>query len=143
MRHVFIINPAAGKVDAREKILEGLSRLHNVDYEIYLTEGVGDATAYVKDYCNTYREPIRFYACGGDGTLNEVANGVVGYPHASMGCFACGSGNDFVKYYGGKKYFSDVAALIEAEEEPIDLMRVGDKYAINATHFGFDSSVTS
>ncbi len=144
MRHVFIINPAAGKENAEEKILSGLRDLtENVDYEIYTTSGVGDATEYVRDYCSTYREPVRFYACGGDGTINEVANGLVGFPHASMGCYPCGSGNDFVKYYGGKKHFLNIPALIRAEEEPIDLMRIGDKYAINATHFGFDSSVAS
>ena len=78
---------------------------------------------------------------GGDGTLNEVVNGVVGFPHASMSCYPCGSGNDFVKYYGGKKVFWNLEELLNAPEEYIDLMRVGNKYAINATHFGFDSSV--
>jgi diacylglycerol kinase (ATP) len=58
-----------------------------------------------------------------------------------MSCYPCGSGNDFVKYYGGKKHFLNVEAIVNAKEEYIDLMRVGNKYSINATHFGFDSSV--
>ena len=142
MKHIFIINPAAGKdnsFDNIKKILE-LKKVE-VDYELYETQAPGDATAYIRKYCTEHKDPVRFYACGGDGTLNEVVNGVVGFPHASMSCYPCGSGNDFVKYYGGKKVFWNLEELLNAPEEYIDLMRVGNKYAINATHFGFDSSV--
>ena len=142
MKHIFILNPAAGKENAKS-ILEAQlqSEYSNVDYGIYETKGRGDAVAYVRSYCENNSSPVRFYACGGDGTLNEVVNGAVGYPHASVGCYPCGSGNDFVKYYGGKERFLDLSAQLEAEEEEIDLIRVGDRYAVNATHFGFDSCV--
>ena len=142
MKHIFIINPAAGKDNSFENIKQRLEQKKlEVDYELYETQAPGDATAYIRAYCAAHSEPVRFYACGGDGTLNEVVNGVVGFEHASMGCYPCGSGNDFVKYYGGKKVFWDLDDLLNAPEEYIDLMRVGNKYAINATHFGFDSSV--
>ena len=142
MKHIFIINPAAGKENSFDVIKKELEALeHSVDYELYLTQAPGDATAYIHEYCKSHSGPVRFYACGGDGTLNEVVNGAVGYPQASLGCYPCGSGNDFVKYYGGKRVFLNVKDLVEAEEEYIDLMRVGNKYAINATHFGFDSCV--
>ena len=142
MKHIFIINPAAGKENAYDTLRTALDSLKApVDYEMYLTQAPGDATAYIRDYCSTHTDRVRFYACGGDGTLNEVVNGAVGFPQASVAVYPCGSGNDFVKYYGGKRYFLDVASLVEAEEEWIDLIRVGDKYAINAAHFGFDSSV--
>ena len=142
MKHVFIINPAAGKDNSYENIRALLDAQRvKVDYELYQTQAPGDATAYIRQYCESYKEPVRFYACGGDGTLNEVVNGAVGFPHASIGCYPCGSGNDFVKYYGGKKVFWNLTELLEAKEEYIDLKRVGNKYAINATHFGFDSSV--
>ena len=142
MKHIFIINPAAGKDNSFENIKKILElKKVAVDYELYETQAPGDATAYIRKYCTEHKEPVRFYACGGDGTLNEVVNGVVGFSHASMSCYPCGSGNDFVKYYGGKKVFWNLEELLEAPEEYIDLMRVGNKYAINATHFGFDSSV--
>ncbi len=142
MKHVFVINPAAGKENAQIKISEELKSIgKDLDYEIYLTKDARDATVFVRKYCEKYHEPVRFYACGGDGTLNEVMNGLVGFSHASLAAYPCGSGNDFVKYYGGKKYFLNLKALINAKEEPIDIMRVGGKYAINATHFGFDSGV--
>ncbi len=142
MKHIFIINPAAGKNDSFETIRKNLEAMENkVDYELYATQAPGDATAYIRNYCEKYREPVRFYACGGDGTLNEVVNGVVGFPHASKSCYPCGSGNDFVKYYGGKKVFWNLNELLDAEEETIDLMRVGNKYAINVINFGFDTTV--
>ena len=142
MKHIFVINPAAGKENAYDTIHAAIEALEvSIDYELYTTQAPGDATAYIRDYCRHHSERVRFYACGGDGTLNEVVNGIVGFPQASLGCYPCGSGNDFVKYYGGKRFFFNVKELIEAEEEYIDLMRVGNKYAINATHFGFDSCV--
>ncbi|MBQ9773380.1 MAG: YegS/Rv2252/BmrU family lipid kinase [Clostridia bacterium] len=142
MKHVFIINPAAGKENVSERISAALQEYPDpIEYELYHTQGAGDATAYIRDYCENHSERVRFYACGGDGTLNEVVSGAVGFPQASVACYPCGSGNDFVKYFGGKKAFRDLSALIRGKEEYIDLMRVGDRYAINATHFGFDSAV--
>lgn len=143
MKHVFIINPAAGKENYYETVKEALSRSKSdVDYELYLTTAPGDATRYILEFCTANpTQRVRFYACGGDGTLNEVVNGVVGFENAAVGCYPCGSGNDFVKYYGGKRVFYDLNTLLDAKEEYIDLIRVGDRYAINATHFGFDSCV--
>ena len=144
MKHIFIINPAAGKKNSFEVIKSALESLEvPVDFELYTTTGRGDATRYIRDYCTTHTDPVRFYACGGDGTLNEVVNGLYGFPQASLGCYPCGSGNDFVKYYGGKDRFLSIPELVTAEEEEIDLIRVGDHYAINAAHFGFDSCVAS
>ncbi|MBQ9760059.1 MAG: YegS/Rv2252/BmrU family lipid kinase [Clostridia bacterium] len=142
MKHIFVINPAAGKENYRHVIETALTRAKNLDYLLYETTGRGDATAYIRSWCTEHpEEQARFYACGGDGTLNEVVNGVVGFENASVGCYPCGSGNDFVKYYGGKRVFFDLDALLNSKEEYIDLIRVGDRYAINATHFGFDSCV--
>ena len=50
-------------------------------------------------------------------------------------------GNDFVKYYGGAKRFLDIDALINGVETPIDVMRIGDRYSLNVTNFGFDTAV--
>ncbi len=142
MKHFFVINPAAGRQNSYDSIQQRLeSGEFPLEHEIYRTQGPTDATSFIRAYCEAHPEPVRFYACGGDGTLNEVVNGVVGYPQASVGCYPCGSGNDFVKYYGGSEPFLDLAAQAAAIEEPIDLIRVGKRYAINAAHFGFDSHV--
>lgn len=143
MKHIFIINPAAGWENSYEAIKEKLEALHlDETVSFYQTQAPGDATAYIREYCRKNPdEQVRFYACGGDGTLNEVVNGVVGFENASVGCYPCGSGNDFVKYYGGMRVFTDLEKLIHAPNQTIDLMRIGNKYAINVINFGFDSVV--
>lgn len=146
MKHIFILNPAAGKNNAAAAahLKEQMKRYDGkLTYEFYKTERAGDATEYVRRRCESEpNEALRFYACGGDGTANEVLHGVVGRSNASMTVYPCGSGNDFVKYYGGAQRFLDIDALIAAEETPIDIMRTGDRYALNVTHFGFDTAVS-
>ena len=143
MTHVFVINPAAGQADRGEEIRQKLETYgDSIEYEIYRTRSSGDATRFVREWCRLHpTDPVRFYACGGDGTLNEVVNGAVGFPQASVTAYACGSGNDYVKYYGGAAPFLDLDGLIQAEERPVDLIRVGDRYCINICHFGFDTVV--
>lgn len=140
MKIYFIVNPASGQGKAYrtiEKKLEDVS----FEYEIYLTNAPLDATRFVKEKCEEYKdETLRFIACGGDGTLNEVANGAVGYENAEVSCCPCGSGNDFVKYYGAEN-FTDVEALVTAPAYPIDLIKIADTYSINVVHFGFDTCV--
>lgn len=143
MFHVFIVNPAAGQADRGEEIRRKLEQYGNgLTYEIYSTCSSGDAARFVREWCIQHPDvSVRFYACGGDGTLNEVVNGAVGFPQASVTAYACGSGNDYVKYYGGAAPFLDLDGLIQAEERPVDLIRVGERYCINICHFGFDTVV--
>ena len=80
--------------------------------------------------------------CGGDGTLNRFLNDISDVDiKSSIYFYPCGSGNDYVKYYGGAARFLDIDALIAAEEKVVDAMRVGDRYSINVTNFGFDTTV--
>ena len=143
MKHIFIINPAAGPQGAADDLRRELIEIgEEYDWEVYETKAPHDATEYVrKRATEDPRTVIRFYACGGDGTLNEVVGGAVGFPNVSVSCYACGSGNDFVKVYGGKERFRDVRGLLSAEEEAIDLIKIGDKYSVNVTNFGFDTCV--
>ncbi len=141
MKIYFIVNPMSGQGKAYrtvEKLLEDVS----FEYEIYLTEKALDATRFVKEKCEEFsNETLRFIACGGDGTLNEVVNGAVGYENAEVSCCPCGSGNDFVKYYGGAENFADVNRLVSAPAHAIDLIKVNDTYSVNVVHFGFDTCV--
>ena len=143
MKYIFIVNPHAGTEDNEANIRAQLEALpQKDDCEIYLTKAVVDATDYVKSYlAENPNEKVRFIACGGDGTVNEVFNGAVGYENASVSCYPCGSGNDFVKVFGGAEKFMDVAALLNAEDKKIDLLKVGDRYSNNVVNFGFDTTV--
>ncbi len=142
MRHYFIVNPTSGPADCTPQIKKALEGFKGqFDYEIYVTAGPGDATRFVREKCAASHEPLRFYACGGDGTLNEVVNGAALQKHAAVGVFPCGSGNDFIKYYGGKGHFSDIGAVMAGTEQTIDIMRVNDKYCVNVANAGFESKV--
>ena len=145
MKHIFILNPAAGKLNFVYQMKALLAeKMGDIPYEAYETQSQRDATAYVKAYCLAHPdEELRFYACGGDGTIHEVANGILGFEHASMTAYPCGSGNDFVKYYGGEEVFSDLDALIHAtDERRIDLLRINNGVcSINVASGGFTTSV--
>ena len=143
MKHILVVNPAAGKKNALPTIMKEVERLREkYDIEIYETTGVGDATRFVRERIALGAEgPMRFYACGGDGTLKEVVSGAVGAENVSVSSYPCGSGNDFVKYYGGAQNFLSLEALFEGEEREIDLITDGKEYSINAANFGFDYAV--
>lgn len=143
VEHLFIVNPTAGKRDITPEIQRFLSDNPQLSARMHRTKAPGEATVYLRRYLASRPEPIRLYACGGDGTLNEVVNGAVGFPQASVGCYPCGSGNDFVKYYGGAGPFLDLKGLVDGREVPVDLIQAGERYAINACHFGFDTAVAA
>lgn len=144
MKHVFIVNPISGKGNASRLVFGSLSSLpREIESEIYITKSKGDAERFIHEYCNQNPEPVRFYACGGDGTVHEVVNGVVPHPQASFTVYPCGSGNDFVKCFGERELFLDIPSLVSGTEIPIDVMKVNDRFCINICHFGFDSYVAA
>lgn len=143
MRFVFVVNPKAGDGQAKKTILSAIESLPEKDAcEIYETKAVGDGIQFVQTYVKDHPgEEVRFIACGGDGTINEVMNGAAGHEAVSVTCYPCGSGNDFVKVFGGKEAMSDIPALLRAEAKPIDLLKVGDRFSNNVVNFGFDTTV--
>jgi len=146
MKHIFILNPAAGKgrdLDRFEEKLHTVACEKGIAYEIYHTSGVGDACRFVRETCLRVAEPLRFYACGGDGTVNEVVSGVVGAENAEVAILPIGTGNDFVRILGTYEAFLDVAAQIDAEAVPCDVIRWNDKYCINMMNIGFDGEVAA
>ena len=142
MKHVFIVNPAAGALDQSEKVRKDVESISNLEYEIHVTEYPKEATSFIRNLCaSNPDEQYRFYACGGDGTINEVVNGIAGFSNASMTAYPVGSGNDYVKYFGGKEKFLNLAKLVKGKEVEVDVLKVKDHYALNAVHFGFDTVV--
>lgn len=142
MKHIFIINPKSGKKDSTQYIQNYLKEnFEDLNYEIYNTKHVGDAIDFVREKCQNKTEPITFYACGGDGTLNEVANGVYGYDDVYLTVYPCGSGNDFVKVFGKENHFKDLSKLINGKSRKIDILEVNGRYSLNMVNLGFDGSV--
>lgn len=151
MRHIFVVNPYAGKTDSTPVIQQKINNIGcSFDYEIYITKAAGDATRFVAQWCETNPDTdVRFYACGGDGTINEVVSGLMHVPEQhrrclQMSCFPCGSGNDYVKYFEGD--FQDIASLVNGIPHQVDVMRIlnadnDEKYSINVCNVGFEAKV--
>lgn len=144
MKHIFIVNPAAGKGQAATRIIpqiEAYFQAHpEIPFEIYVTKAKGDGRAYAESAAKT-GEPIRFYACGGDGTLYEVVNGAYKYPNVSVGILPLGSGNDFARIFGGSDKLLDIGAQVHAGTRKFDLIDAGAHVAINQSSMGLDAEV--
>lgn len=143
MKHIFIVNTVAGEHSCLDEVKKAIANESEViDYELFTPDSAKDNVSQIKSYLEAHPdEEVRFYACGGDGTLNKVASGIYGYPNASLAVLAYGSGNDYIKYYADLKAFRNVENAMHGTEKRIDIMQVNGRFAINATHFGLDSVV--
>ena len=143
MKHIFIINPAAGKYDHSQqfrKQIEEACGARGLAYEICVSQKPGDCRDIARKAAESGEE-VRLYACGGDGTLNEVVNGVVGFPNAAITHFPGGSGNDAIKIFSETEPFFRLERLLDADEAHFDLIRCNDTYSINILSIGFDARV--
>ena len=145
MKNYFIVNPMAGKGRSKEPLVDKIRRAcdrKNAEYEIYLTRCVGDATEYVRRKCTEEgSDKLRFFACGGDGTLGETVSGAFGFENAAVGVIPVGTGNDFVRNFSSPENFFDIEAQLDGKEMTADLIKCNDRYCINMINIGFDCEV--
>ncbi|MEA4833230.1 Lipid kinase YegS [bioreactor metagenome] len=150
---VFIINPIAGSGKRQSEIkmkIESAAREMKFSYVIYETTCVGDACRFAAEYMAPESGACLF-ACGGDGTLNEVANGIAENKASDkliLGMIPIGTGNDFTKCFGDIERFCDIPTQIEGNPIVIDAIRFSadnnhDKLAVNMFNMGFDSAVVA
>ena len=153
-RHLFVINPVAGRGNAAKTLppaIRTAAERRGVSAQIVQTEYPGHAAALAREILqNGASGPWRVYACGGDGTLREVVEGLAGEPQVEIGVIPCGTGNDFVSTFGAGALFGDVAAMMAGEAVPVDLMAVetespeGERReyrAVNICSAGLDARV--
>ena len=144
MKHVFIINPKAGKRDQTARIYGMADRLrdvHSLDCTCMLTDRPGGAEAMARKLAES-GEAIRLYACGGDGTIHEVANGIAGFPNAAMSCIPTGTGNDFLKNFGpDAAKFTDAENLWDGDVFPLDLIDCNGRLCLTIACNGIDARV--
>ena len=145
MTHLFIINPAAGSRnrtdDYREKIKAACEARH-LKYRIQISQAPGDCRRLARAAAETGQE-FRIYACGGDGTLNEVADGAAGYDNVAVTVFSGGSGNDFVKLFDDPRAFFDLERLLDCEETAFDMIRCNETRALNICSVGLDARIAA
>jgi YegS/Rv2252/BmrU family lipid kinase len=151
MKTVFVVNPAAGQGKDNDLFVKSLNNMITricADASVYVTNAVGDATRYVRAYCES-NGPARFVACGGDGTLGEVLNGAIDCEGAEVGVVPMGTGNDFCRNFGDGIDFSNTVLQIDGEAVACDAIKytteingeIREGYCANMFNIGFDCNV--
>ena len=171
MKYIYILNGRADKAPQYQEFFEQLKATpHN--YELYTTQGEGDATRYVRLYCDLHPdEEVCFVACGGNGIIHGVASGLVGnhekvaggqsdcvtgyqatqplshpvthQPRFSMAIlYFGGATEDFIINFPGRN-FRSVKAMLAGSVSPTDIIKVNDSYCLNVCNLGFNSRVAS
>lgn len=143
MKHLFIINPAAGSKDRTESYRQKIERVFRkkaLPYEIQVSSAPGNCTEIARQAAETGEE-YRIYACGGDGTLNEVVAGVAGYDNVAVTMYAGGSGNDFIKIFNDTEPFRDLEQLLDCRETTFDLVRCNEDVSLNICSVGLDARI--
>ncbi len=142
MRELYIMNPSAGKNGA-SGFSEQVHAYHAANggaYALEITKYPGHAAALAKAAAESGGE-IRIWAVGGDGTLSEVCEGAAGHKNAAVGVFPYGSGNDFVRSFGGRGPFLDIVRQHGARERTVDMIRTDCGLGVGICSLGFDAKV--
>ena len=144
MKHVFIINPHAGKKDQTARLYEMADHLRDdlgLDCACMLTDRPGSAADIARKLAES-GEDLRIYACGGDGTAHEVANGIAGFDNAAMTVIPTGTGNDLLKNFGSDaEKFRDAENLWDGDVFPLDLIDCNGKLCLTIACSGIDARV--
>jgi YegS/Rv2252/BmrU family lipid kinase len=151
----FIVNPKAGKGSTTKILgaLESILRAEQISHETFLTERAGHAT----DLAASASSPV-VVAVGGDGTVNEVANGLMSTAGKTLGIIPTGSGNDLIKSVGiPHNLRAAVDVLLRRRVRLIDVGTVAcsensspaqpastrPRYFVNGIGAGFDAAVAA
>lgn len=143
VKRIFIINPVAGPRNPAEMLrprIVSASKDSPDTIEILETTHKGHAREITAEAAAA-GEPVAVYACGGDGTFNEVVQAAAGKPWVMAGCVPCGSGNDFVRNFGGRDAFLDIRAQMEARSCPVDTIHTEYGYSVAICAAGLDAKV--
>jgi len=147
MKIKFIVNPQAGGKKKGLKYGKEIIKLTNkigekieTDFSFTLKRGEKNATNLARRAVSEGFDKV--IAVGGDGTINEVVNGMLG-SDLPLGIIPAGLGNDFARALGipfdpGKAFKIGLGNKIM----PVDLGKANDRYFANAISFGIDAQIT-
>ncbi|MBR1405006.1 MAG: diacylglycerol kinase family lipid kinase [Treponema sp.] len=95
----FIVNihGGSGKAFLKWNKIRALLREKKVEFKVRVPQGVGDATRIAKEISELPDDDIKIVVVGGDGTINEVLNGITDFSRVKLGLIPTGSGNDFTR----------------------------------------------
>lgn len=157
MKNYFFVNPIAGQGKGIDSFVAGIKASAEAvgagGYtEIYITKAVRDCELKAREIAESSAgEFIKMFACGGDGTCNELVNGVIGFDNVSVGCVPIGTGNDTIRSLPGARDFLNIEKQLTGETHKIDLIKYSGiidgafqkKYCVNMFNIGFDCNVAA
>ena len=142
-----IANPAAGRSRAERSanLLACAIEQNGQPFQLSRTSGPGNAEELAREAVEA--GATRIVACGGDGTVHEVVNGLMsaadGAVNTALGILSSGRCNDLSFALGlPKDPVKAVDYLVRGDVRPIDLGRIGDRYFTTIATLGFDSEVS-
>ncbi|MBO8141551.1 MAG: diacylglycerol kinase family lipid kinase [Firmicutes bacterium] len=143
MRLAFIVNPVAGAGRARKgwSVLEAVLKERRVEWQAFFTEGPGHGSVLAQKAARDGFTAV--VAVGGDGTFNEVVNGV-GAGDTPVGFIPLGTGVDFPRTAGLPR--SPLAALdvvMAGRVRRVDVGAVNGRLFCNVAGAGFDAQVAA
>lgn len=141
MIHIFIINTLVVDRTVSDKIKEHLINRTDIRYFTFNTSHAGMESEITKKMIRFFEgERLRFYCCGGSGTLRNIMDASGDYKDMEVAFFPCGKTNDFLKVFGDdEKYFHDIDNLIDGNIEQVDYIKTNHGVALNTVSFGLDT----
>lgn len=136
-----ILNPAAGREKVKKviPIIKEIFKDRKVDFDMDVTQRPGEATYLSREASRNNFEIIM--AVGGDGTVNEVVNGMM-ESSSVLGVIPLGLGNDFAKAIGIPSKLEEACqVLFNGAAKEIDVGRINNRYFVNGLGIGFDAQV--
>ncbi|KGL39483.1 diacylglycerol kinase family lipid kinase [Listeria sp. SHR_NRA_18] len=135
---LLIVNPSSGKEKGRvykDRAHQALLKRFD-EVEVKETQKGGDATDFAHEAADNGYEAV--IAMGGDGTLNEVINGIAEKPHRpAFGFIPLGTVNDLARSLGVPlRADRAIKALETARKRPMDIGKIGDAYFMNVLAAG-------
>ncbi|MGE5550860.1 MAG: diacylglycerol/lipid kinase family protein [Bacteroidota bacterium] len=141
MRVKLILNPIAGRgrgARAKDALLAALRR-SGTEFDAAITGQRGAGRLLAKQALAEGYDTI--IAAGGDGTVNEVVNGIAG-GQACLGVLPLGTGNDFAAMMGmPKDPVAGLERILRGRRLPVDLCRVNERFYVSSVGAGFDGEV--
>jgi diacylglycerol kinase family enzyme len=134
--HLFIINPKAKGIVVEDRIKD-IRRftisMPATQWRYHITRWRRDAKGYTRRFVSEAKDMVRVYAIGGDTTLFEVINGVIGLPNVEIAYCPWGADNALVYSLGGSKMLAPLRSLLTQSYSPVsvvDTIKVGPTYAL-------------
>lgn len=142
---VAIVNRTAGKGKCERLWPQMAAYLAELGLEVRaeFTQEAGAATKLARVAASQGATAV--LSVGGDGTLNEVVNGLIDYPDTTLGIIPAGSGNDFVRSLGIKPsdWRTACQVIARGQGRAVDIGQVNGRHFINVAGVGFDATVVN